>query len=146
MRDYTKIQFSFDNEDYQVSNEVYVGNFIQLPDGRVLAATMWLESNPPQPSGLHVVDRPENTHIGVAEFQPKDVHFTYDNQEFSVTQRVFGTEFVVLPNQKVLQITDYSFKPVHFDFKEAQIDIEAEKKNRNVIFAEEKTPVKKLKM
>lgn len=49
------IWFTYEGVHYTVSMRAYDLNKIVLPDGRVLESRGWLESLPPQPSGLHEV-------------------------------------------------------------------------------------------
>lgn len=52
-----KIRFSYEGKNYRVNMAAYEGGLlIRLPDGRVLGPDCWLESIPPQPSGLKVVE------------------------------------------------------------------------------------------
>ncbi len=50
------INFEFEGNQYTVEARAYDLNRIVLPDGRILEATGWLESYPPQPKLLFVVD------------------------------------------------------------------------------------------
>lgn len=50
-----EIEFTYQGTRYTVPSRAYDLNRIVLPDGRVLEATGWLESYPPQPEGLHEV-------------------------------------------------------------------------------------------
>ncbi len=47
-----EIRFHYDGVNYVVGMQAYDLNKIVLPDGRVLEATGWYESYPPQPDGL----------------------------------------------------------------------------------------------
>jgi len=51
-----EIQFLFEGKKYAVGMEGYERNLIRLPDDRVLTAEGWLESYPPIPEGLKVVE------------------------------------------------------------------------------------------
>lgn len=53
------IIFEFDGQRYRVPMEAYDYDFIKLPDGRVLEVDGWLESDPPQPMGLTVLQTAE---------------------------------------------------------------------------------------
>lgn len=141
--EFYKVNFNFDGEDYAVIPE---SDYIKLPDGRVLKTTMWLESYPPQPGGLHVVEAPvETMPLGIAQFSPKTVNFEYEGQEYCATRRVYRTQYVVLPDQKVLEVLDYKFNPDYIKFREVEINI-AEQHKDDVIKADLKQPVNKLKM
>ncbi len=50
-----EIEFTYEDKHYTVPSRAYDLNRIVLPDGRVLEATKWLESSPPQPEGLYEV-------------------------------------------------------------------------------------------
>jgi hypothetical protein len=50
------IHFSWQDVTYKVEDRAYDDNLIQLPDGVVLQADGWLESMPPQPTGLRTID------------------------------------------------------------------------------------------
>lgn len=57
---FPKINFSFENEDYIVDMVVCDKNKnIQLPDGRVLSVNGWIESYPPYPESLNLVENPD---------------------------------------------------------------------------------------
>lgn len=48
------IQFRWEGLPYECPPKAYVLGKIVLPDGRVLIVESWLESNPPQPRGMHL--------------------------------------------------------------------------------------------
>lgn len=49
------IEFVYEGKRHSVESRAYDLNRIVLPDGRVLEASTWLESSPPQPEGLHEI-------------------------------------------------------------------------------------------
>lgn len=49
-----KISFEFEGQRYEADETFYETNEFRLPDGRVIAASGWLETSPPRPSGLMV--------------------------------------------------------------------------------------------
>ncbi len=53
-----KIRFTFEGKSYQVGMDAYNKDLpIKLPDGRVLTVNGgWLESMPPQPQGLQLLE------------------------------------------------------------------------------------------
>ena len=61
------ITFNFEDKTYRVENIVTHLNRIALPDRRVLNVTCWLEGNPPQPKGLHLIP-----HI-FSNLQPEEI-------------------------------------------------------------------------
>lgn len=63
------IRFVFEGISYTVPAAFYDSDGCVLPDGRVLRAAGFLESLPPQPQGLHVVDEPA-AGLPRAEVQP----------------------------------------------------------------------------
>ncbi len=50
------IRFMFEGKRYTAPASFYDSGFAMLPDGRVVAATAWLETLPPKPEGIKVVD------------------------------------------------------------------------------------------
>jgi len=50
------IYFSYDGQRFVVEGRAYDVGRIVLPDGRLLEASGWLESMPPQPTGLHEIN------------------------------------------------------------------------------------------
>ena len=57
------IIFDFEGKEYKVSGATYDNDLIQLPDGRVLKVQDWLESDPPIPMELELVNIPRAAKI-----------------------------------------------------------------------------------
>lgn len=144
-----KINFSFNNEDYEVGIEAYDKNLdIQLPDGKVLAVNQWIESSPPQPEGLHVVENPDYSRTILAENNAKMINFSYESKEYTTTEKINEVQYVELPNDRILQIVirDPSNKEDPFYFIETIVDVNAEKERGNIITAQLTKPENKLRM
>lgn len=64
--------FSFENQDYKVSMDVYNENLgIQLPDGRVVRPKTWTSDYPPKVVGLYLVENPDYDRTMLAESDAK---------------------------------------------------------------------------
>jgi hypothetical protein len=57
----TDILFTFEGTTYRAPGAFYKTNRVQLPDGRLLHAAGFLETFPPQPTGLSVEPVPQAT-------------------------------------------------------------------------------------
>lgn len=137
----------FDKEDYIISyNDI--AEYFKLPDGRILEAKYWVDSYPEQPIGLHVVENIEEIDedcICDLKFAPKDMVFKYENQEYAVHHRMFMVQYIVLPDNTILE---YNFPEVMDDLNEQSdimkyiiltpviVDINEELERENIIKAE----------
>jgi hypothetical protein len=66
-----QIIFGFEEKRYTVSVAAYPTGNIQLPDGRQLSVGMWMESYPPQVSGLKLVETPVDNAALATEIVPE---------------------------------------------------------------------------
>lgn len=61
MSKYTPIiQFKFEEKIYQVDIKAVETSIIELPDGRKVGVHGWLESMPPMPISLQLLNKPNN--------------------------------------------------------------------------------------
>lgn len=74
------IIFGYEGKVYSVGYEAYDKNRIVLPDGRVLEAGGWLESLPPQPTGLYEVP------MLTAGMTPQEIAQLYNGVVAEVTE------------------------------------------------------------
>lgn len=144
-----KLSFVFDNEDYEVIGKK-TSDYFQLPDGRVVQPDYYLESEPPQPRNLKVVNPPDNATLCPVEYKEKTFTFTYEDTEYVTTHRIQLVQYVELPNNKTLQIIIKNFanpnNPVEFIEASPLLDIKSENERENIIKAELVKPKNKLKM
>lgn len=135
-----KINFVFENEDYQVSMDAYDTNkAIRLPDGRVLGVNGWLESYPPQAMGIHLINDSARQTTD-AQFAPKTVAFTYDDNNYCTTSRIFSTRKVVLPNGQVLEAKVLDYQTQSFEFTPIEFDVAQGVKEQKIVVADYKMP------
>ena len=59
MKDEAMITFDFEGRHYKVDMSVYEKELIKLPDGRILLVSGWLETMPPKPRGLSILQLAE---------------------------------------------------------------------------------------
>ncbi len=57
------IRFTFEGKSYTAPASFYETGLAKLPDGRVVRPHTWLESLPPKPQGLHIVEVTEATEV-----------------------------------------------------------------------------------
>lgn len=135
-----KINFVFENEDYEVSMEAYDKNkAMRLPDGRVLDVNMWAESYPPQAMGLHLIQ--DNTRQTTdATVKPKLLDFTYEDQDYCTSFRMYSTGKVLLPNGQVLEAKSLDYQTHSFEFSPIDFDVAQGIKEEKIVIAEHKVP------
>lgn len=62
------ISIFFENKEYAVDMAAYQTSLIGLPDGRILQSDGWLESYPPQPGQLTIVEHTNMENVIFATF------------------------------------------------------------------------------
>lgn len=135
-----KISFVFENEDYQVSLEAYDKNkAIRLPDGRVLDTNGWLESYPPQVMGLHLINDFARQTTD-AQVKPKLLEFTYEDNTYCTSFRLYNTGKVLLPDGKVLEAKCLDMSTHSFEFTPIDFDVAQAIKEQKIVVAEYKVP------
>lgn len=117
------IWFKYEGTEYFTSMDAYdKGKYVELPDGKLLGVRMWLESYPPQMSGIHVVEgTPENrVHSVKAEFNnpqavvtpiPEPVvdtrptiGFSFEGQRYTTSIDAYPSKNIELPDGRLLGI------------------------------------------
>lgn len=103
------IYFVYEDVRYKVDISAYPYNYIGLPDGRVLAASMWAESYPPQACGLHVVENVDQAKVIPAQLAPQVVsnepliHFEFEGVHYTVDMKAYYTNYIGLPDGRVIE-------------------------------------------
>ena len=67
----TDINFEYDGVEYLVDKSAELLNYIQLPDGRILHVTGWIESLPPYPETLAEIVPNDMIRIAQARYAEK---------------------------------------------------------------------------
>jgi hypothetical protein len=102
--DVPKIYFTFEKEEYCVDQSAYVYNKIQLPDQRMLSVHGWLESYPPQPMGITVIENTEGLQFAVATKPGKEIVLSFEGQDYLLGREVYKYGRVLLPDDRILQL------------------------------------------
>jgi hypothetical protein len=113
-----KIWFKFEDNEYQASMDAYYKNkYVELPDGRLLGVRMWLESYPPQMSGIHVVEDTEKNRANSVKAelnnpQPaldpvemiNEIGFSFENKKYTTSIDAYPGKYVELPDGRLLGV------------------------------------------